>query len=122
MPGRDQRERMPADSRRSARRSIGRRRMIHTARLVAAICAVCAVSAPAAAQVQKPRTLVVPFENAQDAPQFRWLREAAAVLLTDGLRSTSPGAISRSERVHAFEQLYLPVSGTLSRATIIKVG
>ena len=29
---------------------------------------------------------------------------------------------SRSQRVRAFEQLYLPVSGSLSRATIIKVG
>jgi Tfp pilus assembly protein PilF len=96
--------------------------MTHALRLVAATCAICALTATAGAQVQKPRTLVVPFENAQDAPQFVWLREAAAVLLTDGLRSSSPGAISRSERVHAFEQLYLPVSGTLSRATIIKVG
>jgi tetratricopeptide (TPR) repeat protein len=66
--------------------------------------------------------LVVPFENSGSAPQLHWLREAAAVLLTDGLRTSSPGSISRSERVHAFEQLYLPVSGSLSRATIIKVG
>jgi tetratricopeptide (TPR) repeat protein len=107
--------------------------MTHALRLVAATYAACAVTATAGAQTQPaatparvvaqpPRALVVPFENAQDAPQFGWLREAAAVLLTDGLRSSSPGAISRSERVHAFEQLYLPIAGTLSRATIIKVG
>jgi tetratricopeptide (TPR) repeat protein len=66
--------------------------------------------------------LVVPFESAQDAPRFQWLSEAAAVLLTDGLRVSTPGTILRSERVRAFTQLYLPVSGTLSRATIIKVG
>jgi tetratricopeptide (TPR) repeat protein len=68
------------------------------------------------------RVLVVPFENTDSAPQLHWLREAAAVLLTDGLRTGNPGSISRSERVHAFEQLYLPVAGSLSRATIIKVG
>src|SRR5262249_17997483 len=38
------------------------------------------------------------------------------------LKGVGPGAFGRSERVHAFEQLSLPVSGTLSRATIIKVG
>jgi tetratricopeptide (TPR) repeat protein/TolB-like protein len=75
--------------------------------------------APGAASA---RVLVVPFENARDEPRFHWLSEAAAVLLTDGLRAGGPGAIVRSQRVRAFEQLYLPVSGTLSRATIIKVG
>ncbi len=122
---------MPAESRCAARRRIRRRCMTQVLRLVAAMWALCAVTVAAGAQTQTPlpratsqppRALVVPFENAQDAPQFVWLREAAAVLLTDGLRASSPGAISRSERVHAFEQLYLPVSGTLSRATIIKVG
>jgi Tfp pilus assembly protein PilF len=50
------------------------------------------------------------------------LSEAAAVLLTDGLLASGPGAIPRSQRVRAFEQLDLPVSGSLSRATIIRVG
>ncbi len=72
--------------------------------------------------VAAARVLVVPFENARDEPRFHWLSEAAAVLLTDGLRTSGPGAIVRSQRVRAFEQLYLPVSGSLSRATIIKVG
>jgi tetratricopeptide (TPR) repeat protein len=81
-----------------------------------------AAAGQAAAQTPPGRTLVVPFENTRDEPRFQWLSEAAAVLLTDGLRGTQPGAIVRSERVRAFEQLYLPVSGSLSRATIIKVG
>jgi Tfp pilus assembly protein PilF len=38
------------------------------------------------------------------------------------LRASGPGAIPRSQRVRAFEQLDLPVSASLSRATIIKVG
>jgi Tfp pilus assembly protein PilF/TolB-like protein len=80
------------------------------------------VAGSAVAQTAHSRMLVVPFENARGEPRFQWLSEAAAVLLTDGLRASGPGAIARSERVRAFEQLYLPVSGSLSRATIIKVG
>jgi Tfp pilus assembly protein PilF len=80
----------------------------------------CLGATSAAAQTAAAsRALVAPFENAQDASRFHWLSEAAAVLLADGL---GQGAIVRSERVRAFEQLYLPVSGSLSRATIIKVG
>jgi Flp pilus assembly protein TadD len=91
-------------------------------RFLLIVLIVCGAAASAAAQVSPGRTLVVPFENTRDEPRFQWLSEAAAVLLTDGLRATQPGAIVRSERVRAFEQLYLPVSGSLSRATIIKVG
>jgi Tfp pilus assembly protein PilF/TolB-like protein len=95
--------------------------------------AVCSLAATGAAQTAgtgglpssaaaSARVLVVPFENARDEPRFHWLSEAAAVLLTDGLRAGSSGAIVRSQRVRAFEQLDLPVSASLSRATIIKVG
>jgi Tfp pilus assembly protein PilF/TolB-like protein len=76
----------------------------------------------ASSNASAPRVLVAPFENARDEPRFHWLSEAAAVLLTDGLRAGGAGAISRTERVRAYEQLYLPVSNGLSRATIIKVG
>jgi len=68
------------------------------------------------------RVLVVPFENGRAEPRFQWLSEAAAVLLTDNLRGAGSNAIVRPERVRAFEQLYLPVSAILSKATIIKVG
>jgi tetratricopeptide (TPR) repeat protein len=84
------------------------------------------VIAPAAAQTVAPRTassvIIVPFANAKDEPRLHWLGEAASVLLTDGLRARGIGAIVRSERVRAFEELHLPVTGSLSRATIIKVG
>ena len=69
-----------------------------------------------------PRILVVPFESARAEPRYQWLSEAAAVLLSDGLRRNGTNAIVRSERVRAFEQLSLPVSASISRATIIKVG
>lgn len=75
------------------------------------------------AGAQEPaRLLVVPFENARSEPRYQWLSEASAVLLTDGLRERGAGAITRSERVGAFDQLNLPAVASLSRATVIRVG
>ena len=76
-----------------------------------------AAQAPAAS-----RLLVVPFENAQHEPRLGWLGEAAAILLADELNARGLPAITRGERVEAFEQLHLPMSASLSRATVIKVG
>jgi tetratricopeptide (TPR) repeat protein len=76
----------------------------------------------AAAQTAPSRVLVVPFEDSKDEPRFHWLREAAAVLVADGLKARGLGAIVRAERVRAFDQLHLPVSAPLSRATVVKVG
>lgn len=88
--------------------------------LLACLVAV-AVPALAAAQVTGP-TLVLPFErDAADSP-LAWIAEGAAVLLADELNALGANALTRPERVEAFEQLGLPVSASLSRATIIKVG
>jgi tetratricopeptide (TPR) repeat protein/TolB-like protein len=78
------------------------------------------LAASAAAQTPS-RLLVVPFDNAKNEPRYQWLSEASAVLLTDGLRERSQSAITRAERMNAFEQLHLPVAASLSRATVIKV-
>ena len=53
---------------------------------------------------------------------MHWLSEASAVLLADELRARGLPAISRDDRVRAFDDLHLPVSATLSHATVIKVG
>jgi tetratricopeptide (TPR) repeat protein len=68
------------------------------------------------------RVLVLPFENSQRQPRLAWLGEASAILLTDELNARGMAAITREERVRAFDQLHLPVSASLSRATVIKVG
>ena len=81
--------------------------------------------APRLVATQPPtsgRILVVPFENTGHEQRLQWLSEASAVLLADELRARGLPAISRDERVRAFEDLHLPVSATLSRATVIKVG
>ena len=77
---------------------------------------------PAPPQLRTERILVVPFTNAQKEPRLAWLSEGAAVLVADELVSRGLAAIRRPERVRAFDRLNLPLSATLSRATIIKVG
>lgn len=84
-------------------------------------CALWGTPAPAAGQTPG-RVLVVPFETTQHAPALYWMSEASAVLLADELQAKGIGAITRAERVRAFEQLHLPVAASLSRATLIKVG
>ena len=81
--------------------------------------------APASAQragLDSPRRLVVPFENASRTSRLYWLAEATAVLLTDDLTALGAGAISREDRVLAYEQLRVPVTATLSHATVIRIG
>lgn len=79
--------------------------------------------APAAAQggAAAP-VLVLPFENSGRELRLGWLGEASAILLADELAARGVPAITRAERVRAFEQLHLPASAALSRATVIKVG
>jgi Tfp pilus assembly protein PilF len=68
------------------------------------------------------RILIVPFENSQREARLTWLGEASAMLLAEELNARGLRAITRDERVDAFEQLHLPVAASLSRATVIKVG
>ena len=68
------------------------------------------------------RILVVPFENTQREARLTWLGEASAILLAEELNARGMRAITRDERVEAFEQLHLPVAAALSHATVIKVG
>jgi len=83
---------------------------------------VCLLPRPAAGQEGGNRILVVPFENTRHDLRLHWLSEASAMLLADELNARGVGAISREERVRAFEELHLPLSASLTRATIIKVG
>jgi tetratricopeptide (TPR) repeat protein/TolB-like protein len=79
------------------------------------------VSAQADVRPASAGILVLPFENASGDPTLQWLGEASAVLVATGLRDRGVAAMSREERVRAFDELHLPMAATLSRATIIKV-
>jgi Tfp pilus assembly protein PilF len=94
-------------------------------RLYAAVALTGILCTPASARAQPvggSRILVVPFENVQREPRLYWLSEASAMLLADELRARGLAAIPRDERVRAFEELHLPLSASLSHATVIKVG
>ena len=105
--------------------------MIHTRACLAFVLAASA-SAPAWAQTSAPapmatppgttRMLIVPFEVADRDPRAVWLGEAAAVLLSDALRAMQLPALTRAERVHAFEEANLPTAGRLSLASLVRVG
>jgi tetratricopeptide (TPR) repeat protein len=88
-----------------------------------------ATTTPAAAQVPAAsRVLVMPFAASVDAAspgsagRSLWLGQAVALLITDDLRSRGVPAVSREECVRAFDRLQLPMSSTLTRATMVRVG
>lgn len=95
-------------------------------RLARRACCLVLVTVAAAAQAQEARPderlLVVPFENVQREGKYYWVSEAAATLVTGGLESLGVGAISREQRLKAFERLQLPPSAALSEATLIRLG
>jgi Flp pilus assembly protein TadD len=100
--------------------------------LAFAVAAAGAAAAPAPAFAQAPapiatppgttRMLIVPFEVADRDPRAVWLGEAAAVLLSDALRAMQLPALTRAERVRAFEEANLPTAGRLSLASLVRVG
>lgn len=97
--------------------------MIHFRALVGIVLlAACASPVSAVQGAAGSRILVLPFENSGREPRLIWLGEAAALLVAEELHARGLAAIGRAERVRAYEQLNLPVSASLSRATVIKVG
>ena len=86
---------------------------------IAALLVACATPAVA----QTGRVLVMPFEVTPKSEQGAtyWMGEAAAVLVADALQARGYPVFTRAERVAAFEELELPASAPLTRATILKV-
>jgi predicted Zn-dependent protease len=77
-------------------------------------------TAPAAATPR--RQLVIPFDNAGREGRLYWLSEASAVVLTDDLLALRIPAITRDDRLRAFERLHVPPVAALSHATVIRIG
>jgi Flp pilus assembly protein TadD len=92
-----------------------------TAVVLAALPAAAAAQAPLPA-IPAPRILVVPFETPGRDGRTYWLGEGVALLLADDINARGLGAITRPSRERAYEQLHLPSTAVLSRATVIKVG
>jgi tetratricopeptide (TPR) repeat protein len=68
------------------------------------------------------RILVMPFENVKREARIFWLTEASAVLLTEDLNALGANAITRQERMQAFERLQVPPVAALTDATVIRIG
>ncbi len=97
------------------------------ASIVGLLCVVSWIgeTRPAAAQgfaTSGERQMVVPFDNASGSARVFWLAEASAVLLTDDLAALGAGALSREDRLLAFQQLGVPPASPLSHATVIRIG
>ena len=89
------------------------------------------VLCPAVAAAQATpgsRVLVMPFSASADvgapggAGAALWLGEAASVVITEALTAQGVGALTRDERVAAFDRLNIAMSAALTRATMIRVG
>jgi tetratricopeptide (TPR) repeat protein len=92
--------------------------------LAAATLASLLVAAIAPTRAQTPgarEALIVPFEMSGTPPHLFWLSEGSAWLIADSLERYGAAAITRAERVAAFDRLQLPSAATLSHATMIKV-
>jgi tetratricopeptide (TPR) repeat protein len=63
----------------------------------------------------------MPFENETHELRYDWLAEGAASLLTEDLTALGAQALSREDRLRAFEHLRVPATNKLSEATIIRV-
>jgi tetratricopeptide (TPR) repeat protein len=103
--------------------------MIRLLALAVILCAPAVAAAqPAAATAASQRVLVLPFvvdaapgtSGLAGAPF--WMGEAAAIAIGDDLAAVGVPTIGRADRLQAFEQLQLPSTGALTRATVIRAG
>lgn len=90
--------------------------------LLALTLTVVPAAQPAVPPLPQPRILVVPFESAARDGRTYWLGEGIALLIADDINARGLGAITRTSRERAYDQLHLPANAVLSRATVIKVG
>lgn len=67
-----------------------------------------------------PSTLVMPLRPLGDDPRSLWLGEGVALLVSDGLTALGRPAMTRTDRIAAFEVLELPADRELSRATLLR--
>src|SRR3990172_7475316 len=95
--------------------------MHRPARVCSILALALALPAWAPAQVAGP-TLVMPFERITDDSRLVWLAEGSAILIADDFNALGGSALTRPERVSAFERLGLPPATSLTRATVVKVG
>jgi tetratricopeptide (TPR) repeat protein len=91
--------------------------------IASAMAGVAMAAAAASAQIPPNALIIVlPFDNLKQEPRLAWMREGAAILLTDLLSASGEATVDREDRLQAFDRLQLPAPASLSRASSIKVG
>lgn len=92
------------------------------------MCAVLGVDRRASAQAVSPAmsleepVVVLAFEPRPGTQGDGWLREGAALLLSDLFEAHGIEVVRREERIAAFERLQLPPHVPVSRASALRVG
>lgn len=90
--------------------------------VLSALIAAAPQTAPPAPVLVMPFTVDAAPGTSGLAGAPYWMGEAAAIALGDGLAAQGVLTMSRADRVNAFEQLQLPPTGSLTRATLIRAG
>lgn len=100
------------------------RSLMRSRRVAVGIALVTGWACSAAAQTPPapPRLMVIPFEQVTRDPRTYWLGEGSAVILSDDLLALGAQAITRDDRLRAFERLRVPAIARLSYATVIRLG
>lgn len=89
--------------------------------LLTTIVPLLEAQAPQAASAKSRILLVLPFDNRTGLANLEWIREAAATVVSDRLRSAGFAPLSRPDRDYAFDHLGLPTSFQPSRASSLKL-
>lgn len=94
----------------------------HRWRALLLLAVITAVPGTARAQAAAavPTVLVMPLQPTGDDPRALWLGEGIALLVGDGVTALGRPAITRTDRVAAFDALELPDDRELSRATLLR--
>ncbi|HXZ80464.1 MAG TPA: tetratricopeptide repeat protein [Terriglobales bacterium] len=90
-------------------------------RTIAVAALISGIVAPASAQsaVTLARTLLIlPFENASQAPGLEWISESFPELLGERMTSLKLYVVARQDRDSAFDRAGIPENAKLSRATL----
>lgn len=97
--------------------------LVMRALFVSCLAAAAMAGLPAQALAQGGRVLVAPFDVSPEAEHGAtfWMGEAAALLVGNALQAEGYPVFTRAERAAAFDELELPASTPLTRATILKV-
>jgi len=78
-------------------------------------------SVPTSGSQQTSTVLILPFENSSKVPGIEWISEAFPELLGERLSGGSLYAISREDRLYAFDHMGVPPAIKPSRPTLYRI-